>query len=104
MRKGEKLSASQRAEKARANTRRAMTRDLLHGRIFARLWPSYLVPDRNEEYGHLLCVDTPIGERLVWRVTAEELPLYAGVPRRKRTNELPLDRIPVLQMLADHGW
>lgn len=105
MLKGETLSATARAERARANTQRAMARDLFAGGVFARVWPSYLVDssDLNAAYPWLLCVESPAG-LMVWRLTDEEMPFVAYLPRRQRTTERPEDRLPILQALAEHGW
>jgi hypothetical protein len=75
------------------------------GGILARLWPAYLIDwtDRNPEYAYLLCVESPAG-LLVWRLTGDELPLFEYLPRRARTSERPIDRLPIMQALAAHGW
>lgn len=108
MRKGSThtRTATDRAERSRDATKRAIARELMMACILARVWPSYLTTPRyvNAEYPLLLCVSSPSG-LLVWRVSLEERPLVEDwLPLRARTTEMPVDRLPILQALAENGW
>jgi len=107
MRKGQTLTATDRAERSRATTRHVMARELMYAGILARLWPqeAYLTTSRlpSDMFPSLLCVTTPAGP-LVWRISTDEEPFFDWLPRRSRTNEAATDRLPVLQNLAANGW
>ena len=101
---GRVLTATEKAERARATTRAALTRDLLYGGILSRLWPSYVVATKNPEYPWLLCVETPIGELLTWRIAVDEADLVVALEERPNTGEKATDRTPILMALAQDGW
>jgi hypothetical protein len=99
MKKGETLSATARADRARETAKAAMARELFMAAILGRLWPLYVTDWTSEDYPHLLCLDSPAG-LLVWRLSQEELSMFEHLPRRPRDKESPRDRLPVLQALA----
>lgn len=103
MREGERLSATDKMEKARANTRRAAEREILYGVIFSRIWPSWLHLTDNEDYPQILVVESPAG-RITWRVAIDETMLVEHLEQRQRTSDKAVDRLPVLHALAENGW
>lgn len=106
MRKDQTLTATQRMERSRVSTRLSMARELMTAGILARLWPSYLTTPKipNEDYPLLLCVESPAG-LLVWRIAADERPFFEDwIHERPRQNEQAIDRLPILQNLAENGW
>jgi len=104
-----RLTATQRATRARATSRYAMTRDLMTGVVLARLWSAYLMPPHypNEEFPLMLCVNSPAG-LLTWRMTGDESDYVKQwlqlELRRNTTHQDPVDRLPILQALAENGW
>lgn len=103
MKKGETLTATEKMERARQNTRASMARELLYGVIFSRLWPAWLHPTDNAEYPHILVVESPAG-RLTWRVATDEYALVEHLEQRQRTSQKAADRMPILLYLATEGW
>lgn len=103
MKKGETLTATEKMERARQNTRASMARELLYGVIFSRLWPAWLHLTNNEEYPHILVVESPAG-RMTWRVAIDELSLVEHLEQRERTSQKAADRTPILLHLATEGW
>lgn len=102
------LTATEKMEKARANTRRSAARELLYGVILSRLWPSYLMPAKtrqavNGELQHVVSVDTPAG-RLIYRISAEERPLFAHLEERANDGKPAEGKEGILAALAEHGW
>jgi len=103
--KGSTVSATARAHASREATKKAMTRELLSGRIFARTWPAYVTAPKtpNASFSLLLCVESPAG-LLTYRLSEDEYGLVDGIPRRPNTGENPVDRLPILHALATIGW
>lgn len=95
-------SARTAADRSRAATKNAIARELLYAGILARLWPSYVAHVENDDYPHLLCVDSPAGI-LTWRLTPDEHEAFEWVPRGESTYKRAQDRVPILHALAD-GW
>ena len=103
MRKGETLTATEKMERARQNTRASMARELLYGVIFSRLWPAWLHQTDNPEYPHILVVESLAG-RMTWRVAVDEFTLVEHLDQREPTSQRAADRMPILLHLASEGW
>ena len=103
MKEGEKLSATDKMEKARENTRRSAARELLYGVIFSRLWPAWLHETDNEAYPLIMVVESPAG-RMTWRIADDETMLVGHLEKRQRTSQKAADRTPILLHLASDGW
>lgn len=112
MKRGEVLSATARAERARATTKAAMARELAYAAILARLWPSYVMKlkprtDSDKRWAKrlpwILGVQSPAGW-LAWRLSPEEYESFRWVNERPHNGEPVDDRMPVLLMLADGSW
>ena len=91
---------AERAARSRAATQAALVRELLYASILSTFWPAHICPAKraNDEYKHVLCVQTPAG-LLTWRVTAEELSLFEHLPRREQAINAT-DRTAILLALA----
>lgn len=103
MKAGTTLSATEKMERSREQTKRMATRELLYAAVFARLWPSYLAEVRpaNDSYPVILCVESPAG-RLTWRISSEELPYFEEwLKTTPNAGERAEDRTPVLMALSD---
>ncbi len=106
MRRGQTVTATQRAERSRAATRLSIARELMTAGIFARIWPAYLTTPKiqNDTFPLLLCVESPAG-LLVWRLSVDERAFFEDWIRLRPSNgEAPSDRLPILQNLAANGW
>ncbi len=97
------LSATARAERARATALAATARELLYAGIIARLWHSYISDVVNTDFPFLLCVDSPAG-LLTWRLTNEESEMFDWVERGATHLKRAIDRTPILHALAANGW
>lgn len=113
MKRGETLSATARAERAREATKAAIARDLLYAGILARMWPSYVMKpepngqsERNEywlrAFPYILAVESPAGW-LSWRLSPEEYEAFDWVPMRAHAGEKVTDRTATLLALATDG-
>ncbi len=103
MKKGETLTATEKMERARQNTRAAMARELLYGVILSRLWPAWLHPTDNAGYPLIMVVESPAG-RLTWRIAIDETATVEHLEQREPVSQkTAADRMPILLALAD-GW
>jgi hypothetical protein len=77
-------TATERMEAARNAKRSAIGRELLLVSLLSRFWPSHLAPPRTPQvnFAWIVCVHSPAGQ-LVWRVSNEELPLFAHLEERE---------------------
>lgn len=99
-------SATTRMEGARRVKHDAVTRELLWAAIGARVWPAYLAKPRIEQanFPFILCIDSPAGP-IVYRVSAEELPLFDRLERRESGPDYESgDKMAALLLLASDGW
>jgi hypothetical protein len=113
MKRGETLSATARAERARESTKAAIARELLYAGILARIWPAYVMKpepsgrgDRNEywlrAFPYILAVESPAGW-LSWRLSPEEYEGFEWVQKRDWKGEKVQDRTAILLALATDG-
>lgn len=113
MLKGEKLSATARAERSREATKQAMARDLLYAAILARIWPAVVMkpdPDGKSdsvkrglvEFPYILAIDSPAGW-LTWKLSPDEYEMFDWVPKREHHGETVTDKLPALTLLATDG-
>lgn len=109
---GTALTATERMERARGATVDAVTRELALVSILSQTvcQDSHLCEPREPQRGNLVklvCLHTPLGY-LPWRLSEDELPLFAHLPtlpnhetgRSTRTDKLAV----LLELATDYDW
>jgi hypothetical protein len=105
MKRGETVSASVRAERARESAKQAIARELLYAGILARLWPSYVMQSnrKSDDGWFILAVESPAGW-LWWKLSPDERQAFEWLPEREHDGQIVKDRTPTLMALALDGW
>ncbi len=103
MRKGQKLTTTEKMDRAREMTKRLAARELLYGVMFSHIWPTWLHPTDNADYPYIMVVDSPAG-KMTWRVADDETAIVEHMERREHTSQRAIDRTPMLLHLATEGW
>jgi hypothetical protein len=84
--KGEPWTLKRRIDSARRNTKRARTETLAFVGLLAAQYPAHLCktrqPQRDDQYGLVVCVHFPGGAKLSWQLSGDE--------ERQRFADLPM--------------
>lgn len=102
---GHSSTATERMKAARAVKRDAVKRELRWVSIASRFWPSCLMPPRNAQsaYPWICIIDSPAG-RIAYRVSAEEVPLFDHLKRKRNDGVEARPKLDTLTALAMDGW
>ena len=102
-----KVSATHRMQSSREVTKAAVGRELMLVSILSRFLPAHLCEPLKPQpiLKRLVCLHTAAGP-LVWRVSDEEMPLFAHL--ELSANDAPemgsTDKLAALLTMATEGW
>jgi len=101
-------TATELKERSREVTKAAVARELMLVSCLSRFWPAHLCEPSKPQptFKRLVCLHTPAGH-LVWRVSDDELPLFAHLDLQ--ANDAPkamgsTDKLATLLLMATEGW